>query len=70
MKRDVFLDPDQSTETLHREFERLKSLAATRGSAVAIGHPYAATLAMLEREIPRLAEQGFNLVAVSELVAN
>ena len=70
MKRDVFLDPDPSTATLQREFARLKSLATKRGSAVAIGHPYEATLALLERELPRLAEQGFNLVAVSELVAN
>lgn len=69
-KRDVFLDPDKSTETLLREFERLKSLAKKRGSAIAIGHPYEATLAMLERELPQLAEQGFNLVPVSELVAN
>ncbi len=70
IKRDVFLDPDPSTATLQREFARLKSLATKRGSAVAIGHPYEATLALLERELPRLAEQGFNLVAVSELVAN
>jgi len=70
MKRDVFLDPDQSAATLQHEFERLKSLATRRGQAVAIGHPYAATLAMLERELPQLAEQGFDLVAVSELVAN
>ena len=69
-KRDVFLDPDNSPETLLREFERLKSLAKKRGSAIAIGHPYEATLAMLEKELPQLAEQGFDLVPVSELVAN
>lgn len=69
-KRDVFLDPDPSAETLQREFDRLKSLAAKRGSAIAIGHPYEATLDLLERELPRLAGQGFDLVPVSELVAN
>ena len=69
-KRDVFLDPDKSTETLLREFERLKSLAKKRGSAIAIGHPYEATLAMLEKELPQLADQGFELVPVSELVSN
>jgi len=69
-KRDVFLDPDKTTETLQREFERLKSVARKRGSAIAIGHPYEATLALLERELPRLAEQGFDVVPVSELVAN
>ena len=69
-RRDVFLDPDKTSLTLRREFERLKSVARKRGSAVAIGHPYESTLALLERELPRLAEQGFDLVAVSELVAN
>ena len=70
MKRDVFLDPDRSAATLQHEFQRLKALATKRGSAIAIGHPYEATLAMLEYELPRLAAQGFELVAVSELVAN
>ncbi|MCH8136667.1 MAG: divergent polysaccharide deacetylase family protein [Proteobacteria bacterium] len=69
-RRDVFLDPDKTSLTLRREFERLKSVARKRGSAVAIGHPYESTLALLERELPRLAEQGFDLVPVSELVAN
>lgn len=69
-RRDVFLDPDKTSLTLRREFERLKTVARKRGSAVAIGHPYELTLALLERELPRLAEQGFDLVPVSELVAN
>ena len=69
-RRDVFLDPDKTSLTLRREFERLKTVARKHGSAVAIGHPYESTLALLERELPRLAEQGFDLVPVSELVAN
>ncbi len=69
-KRDVFLDPDSTTQTLQREYNRLKSVARKRGNAIAIGHPYEATLALLERELPLLAEQGFDLVPVSELVAN
>ena len=69
-RRDVFLDPDKTSVTLQREFERLKSIARKRGSAIAIGHPYKSTLALLERELPRLAEQGFDLVPVSELVVN
>ena len=67
-KRDVFLDSDPSLETLAREFERLKALARKQGSAIAIGHPYEATLTFLEKELPRLEAQGFNLVPVSELV--
>lgn len=68
MKRDVFLDPDRSPETVAREFERMKTLAREQGRAVAIGHPYPATLELLERELPRLREEGFELVNASELV--
>lgn len=70
VKRDVFLDPDRSAQTVLREFERLKSMAAERGIAVAIGHPYTHTLELLERELPRLAEQGFELVPISAVTAN
>ena len=68
MRRNVFLDPDPSPETVAREFERMKKLARKRGTAVAIGHPYPATLDLLERELPRLAEEGFELVRISELL--
>ena len=68
IKRDVFLDSDIDPASIEHELERLKSLARKQGFAVAIGHPYDATLQILEREIPRLAEQGFELVPVSELV--
>lgn len=68
MKRDVFLDPDRLPETVAREFERMKDLARTRGQVVAIGHPYPATLDLLERELPRLIEEGFELVHISEML--
>lgn len=67
-RRDVFLDPDPSPETLAREFERLKSLARKRGAAVGIGHPYPATLSFLEAELPTLREQGFELVSLQSLL--
>jgi polysaccharide deacetylase 2 family uncharacterized protein YibQ len=67
-KRDVFLDPDRDPETVVREFERMKRLAQERGSIIAIGHPYAATLELLERELPNLAAEGYELVTISELM--
>ena len=68
IRRDVFLDPDKSPQTVARQFERMKRLAHKRGFVVAIGHPYAATLDLLENELPKLAEQGIELVTISELV--
>jgi len=68
VKRDVFLDPDESPATVAREFERLKKLARAKGLAVGIGHPHLATLELLEQELPRLAAEGIELISISELV--
>ncbi len=68
IKRDVFLDSDPAPEMVEREFERLKALARENGLAVAIGHPYPATLGFLERAIPRLVEEGIELVPLRELI--
>lgn len=68
LKRDVFLDSNPAPEAVAKEFERLKKLARERGLAVAIGHPYPATLEFLEREIPRLVEEGIELVPIRELI--
>ncbi|MEL7186001.1 MAG: divergent polysaccharide deacetylase family protein [Pseudomonadota bacterium] len=69
-KRDVFLDPDRDPATVAREFERMKKLADQRGAVVAIGHPYPATLALLEEALPRLEAEGYRLVSVSELLSS
>lgn len=68
VKRDVFLDPDPSPATVAREFARLKRLARSEGMAVAIGHPHPATLALLERELPKLEGEGFRLVDLGTYV--
>ena len=69
VRRDVFLDPDRETETVEREFARLKSVATRDGYALGIGHPYPATMALLERELPRLADEGFELVGIVQYLA-
>jgi polysaccharide deacetylase 2 family uncharacterized protein YibQ len=68
-RRDVFLDPDRSPDTLVREFARLKKLALETGFAVGIGHPYPATLDFLEQELPGLRDDGFELISISRMVA-
>lgn len=69
VRRDVFLDADASPGSVAKEFVRLKELARKYGTAVGIGHPYPATVELLERELPRLAEEGIELISISELVA-
>lgn len=68
-KRDVFLDPDDDPQTVEREFRRLKDRAQAVGHALGIGHPYPATLALLERELPKLKDEGFDLVSVKTLLS-
>lgn len=67
-RRDVFLDADAAPESIAREFERLKKLARKRGAAIGIGHPYPTTLAFLEKALPKLEQEGFQLVGIRELV--
>ncbi len=69
VRRDVFLDPDHAPGTPEREFRRLKKLAKQRGFAVGIGHPYPATLTMLEGELPKLAGEGIELVRISTYIS-
>ena len=69
VKRDVFLDPDASPGTVEREFARLKKLARQHGFAVGIGHPHATTLEFLEKALPTLQGDGYELISISELIA-
>jgi polysaccharide deacetylase 2 family uncharacterized protein YibQ len=66
IRRDVFLDAELGM--LDVEFDRLKAIAREQGAAVAIGHPYPSTLAFLERAIPRLVEEGIQLVSLKDLI--
>lgn len=66
--RDVFLDNEREVLDINTQFNTLLRIARSRGHAIAIGHPYPETLAYLENIIPLLAEAGFKLVPVSELL--
>lgn len=67
-QRQVFLDSDPKPEAIHAQFRRLLGLARERGAAIAIGHPYPATLAALAAEVPRAKEEGYEFVLVSYLL--
>jgi polysaccharide deacetylase 2 family uncharacterized protein YibQ len=67
-RRHVFLDSEVSRAKVAEQFARLKNRARLHGKAVAIGHPYEVTLSYLERAIPQLEREGFDLVPISELV--
>jgi uncharacterized protein len=66
--RRVFLDDVATESAVSAQLDELLRRSEKEGSAVAIGHPYRATLAVLERRLPELANQGVRLVTVRELV--
>jgi polysaccharide deacetylase 2 family uncharacterized protein YibQ len=66
-RRHIFLDNNESDD-IDKEFARLKREARRTGFAIGIGHPYRATLEFLERELPRLEQQGFELVPVARVI--
>jgi uncharacterized protein len=68
VSRRVFLDSIPSADAVGRSYRELLTRARSEGSALAIGHPHPETLSLLERELPRLRQQGIVLVPVSRLV--
>lgn len=52
--RDVFLDHDRDPTAIERQLQRWLGRAQRTGCALAIGHPYPETLAVLERLLPRI----------------
>lgn len=70
LRRHVFLDAKRDVGAIRHELERARARARRDGYAIAIGHPYPATLAVLNDELPALTtSDDVRLVAVSELVA-
>ena len=67
-ERNVFLDNHLTADEITFQFNRLLRLARKQGTALAIGHPHAQTLSLLEQQLPKLEQQGIRLVSVGELI--
>lgn len=68
VSRSVFLDDAPDEASVVAQLDRAVEESRSQGAAVAIGHPHAATLAVLERELPDLGARGVSLCRVSDLV--
>lgn len=68
IRRDVFLDNVPTLAAIDEQFRQLKRVAASRGVAVGIGHPYTVTLEYLERAIPTLEAEGYKLIPVTAAI--
>jgi len=67
--RDIFLDNDTSLYEIDAQFRKLIVLAKSKGTAIAIGHPYPETLRYLELALPQLEDEGIRIIPASNLVA-
>jgi len=68
-KRDVFLDDERNPQQIRAQLALALKRARAEGSALAIGHPYKATLEVLAGAGTMLAAQGVELVPASVLMA-
>src|SRR6202171_4661356 len=66
--RRVFLDDVAKEDAIEASLAGLIAPARAEGSPIAVGHPHPSPLAVLDRELPKLAGKGVRLVKVSELV--
>ena len=69
VSRDVFLDDERTEEAIFAQLQAAISLARKQGSAVMIGHPYPQTLAVLERELPKLKAQGIEWIDIRQMIS-
>ena len=68
VSRDVFLDDVRTEQAIAMQLETAIKLARKQGSAVMIGHPYPQTLAVLERELPKLKAQGIDWIDIRQMI--
>ncbi|WP_085581822.1 MULTISPECIES: divergent polysaccharide deacetylase family protein [unclassified Pseudomonas] len=69
VSRDVFLDDERTEAAIFTQLQTAISLARKQGSAVMIGHPYPQTLAVLERELPKLKAQGIEWIDIRQMIS-
>jgi polysaccharide deacetylase 2 family uncharacterized protein YibQ len=67
-KRDVFLDDKRSLSHIKKQLLLAVNIAKTRGSAIAIGHPYPETIEILKEARDIAGLNSVDLVLVSELL--
>lgn len=68
IRRDIFIDHENSKKFIQKQLEQLIKKAQQKGTALAIAHPKKITLTVLEKWLPELEKKGIKLVSVSELI--
>ncbi|MDD5108705.1 MAG: divergent polysaccharide deacetylase family protein [Candidatus Omnitrophica bacterium] len=66
-KRDVFLDNQDDPAYIRGQLLKLKNLCRKQTSVIAIGHDRKNTLMVLKEMLPKMKEEGYKFVFVSEI---
>jgi len=69
LNRDVFLDNRQTVAAVLVQLRAAEAIARDAGTAVAIGHPHAATLEALEIWIPQARARGVDVGSAGDVLA-
>ena len=67
VRRDLFIDEENSRPAVEKKLWELAELAAQRGQALGVGQNREATLLALEAVLPRLESRGFRLISLSQM---
>jgi hypothetical protein len=67
-QRDVFLDHYDTLDSVRKALHQLEEVAMRKGVAIAIGHPKAHTVKVLQDWMPEATARGFEFVPVSAVV--
>jgi hypothetical protein len=68
LQRQVFLDNEQTQESINHQLAETEEIARRHGQAIAIGHPHDATISALSEWLPTLAAKGFEIVPLTALM--
>ena len=63
--RDVFLDNEMDEVAVIKQLVQAEKIAASKGQAIAIGHPHPATIAAIRAWMPKAEARGFVIVPLS-----
>jgi len=66
--RDIFLDNVDAKAPIRAQIRKLKYASRQKGYAIAIGHYRKNTLEVLREDIPKLREEGFEILSLRELM--
>ena len=67
-ERTLFLDHSQEEKEIREKIEELIHVSLSTGKAIGIGHPHPSTIKSLKEMLPKIQEQGIEIVPLSALM--